>query len=151
MVTACGNGDSQPSEPDYAAAILTQDGFDFSLGAVPAVQTESDGDTVAWAPSPNIVVGGGTAELWFRATANDAQTSFTRDMGDVLLSTIREAPTAWDGGADQMLAPLKKNHSYVVKCLDGFAKFQIRSIDSGVTGWPVVVEYDFSAVSTFDR
>ncbi|MEE8408380.1 MAG: hypothetical protein V3T05_02125 [Myxococcota bacterium] len=150
-ITGCGDDDAKPAEPDYPAAILTQDGFDFSRGAVPAARADSDGDTVAWAPSPSLFASGNDGELWFRAAANDAQTSFIRDMGDALLGSIKEAPTAWDGGAGVALPPLQKDHAYVVKCLDGFAKFKIGSIDSGVAGWPVAVDYDYSAVSTFDR
>ncbi len=151
-ITACGDGDDEkPTEPDYPAAILTQDGFDFSLGGVPAARADSDGDTVAWAPSPNLFASGNDGELWFRASANDAQTSFLRDMGDAALSSIKEAPNVWDGGAGEALPPLQKGHAYVIKCLDGFAKLRVRSIDSGVTGWPVAVDYEYSAVSTFDR
>ena len=131
--------------------ILVHGGVDFSADAVGDAivdpNNNRDGETIGWPPSPNTWYYSLT-EVWFRPTANTDEASFTKDMGAVTLSSVTTVPTTWDGGVDQDLPALQVDHVYVVKCLDGYAKFLVKAIRTD-PDWEADVEYAFTSGNTF--
>ena len=133
----------------YASATLTHMwGFDFSTGTTPESWEDSDGDIIGWAPSPGLRRDS-TTEVWFRTVLSESSTTetFIKDYGAVGLNTILNAPDSWDGGPDITLEALALSHSYVVKCLDGYAKFYVTSINA--PSWEVDVQYLYTSGTTF--
>ncbi len=134
-----------------ATLTLTHAGVDFSAGTAGDMTTgdlaDSDGDMIGWAPSPNNWVGSDT-EVWFRPSLNTTTENFISDMGAVALSSVTTIPTTWDGGPGQDLPALQVGHVYVVKCVDGYAKFLVTA--TRVTpDWEADVEYVYTTGTTF--
>lgn len=135
------------------AATLTHSGFDFSEnngtpppggGDVP----NADGETIGWSPSPTVWTAGDGTSVWWRTRSNDDTTNYTKDFGEVSLDSVTTVPTTWDGTTTASLPPLMVNHVYVVKCLDGYAKFLVKAIRTD-TGWEADVEFVFTSGMTF--
>ena len=143
-------GDLTSTDSTTKEMILVHAGVDFSADAVGDAivdpNNNRDGETIAWPPSPNTWYYSDT-DVWFRPTANTDQASFTKDMGAVTLSSVTTVPTTWDGGVDQDLPALQVDHVYVVKCLDGYAKFLVKAIRTD-PDWEADVEYVFSTGDT---
>jgi len=132
------------------SATLTHQGFDFSLGDIPADEADLDGEIIWWAPSPTVSDLSNTDQLWWRPKENyDDNTNYTKDMGAVSLASVTTVPTEWDAGPDEDLPPLQVNHVYVVKCLDGYAKFLVKSIDNTVMSESIAVDYVYTSGTTF--
>lgn len=133
------------------SATLTHSGFDFSkdvggsadVGDVP----DADGDVVGWSPAPTVWTDEGGNSVWWRSRANNETTNFTKDMGAVSLASVIAVPTTWDGTTDTSLPSLQVGHVYVVKCLDGYAKFLVKAIDA--QAWTVDVDYQYTSGSSF--
>jgi len=142
-----GDQDTQNNTPQYKTTTLKHDGFDFSSDAIPASWEDSDGETVNWAPYPTVNQLSYTDYVWWRTFSNDDNNNYTKDMGAVSMSSVISVPTTWDGGQDQELSPLQVGHVYVVKCLDGYAKFLVKSIDA--VNWTADVEYEYTTGTTF--
>jgi len=126
-------------------------GVDFSTGAVGDPVTgdvaDSDGAIITWTPLPSNRVDSDT-EVWFRPDSNTATENFISDMGAVALSSVTTIPAEWDGGPGQDLPALQVDHVYVVKCLDGYAKFLVTA--TRVTpDWEADVEYVYTSGTTF--
>ena len=142
--------EADPSQPDLALVetVLTHFGFDFSAGISDSIDfTNNDGETIYWMP------GGGTnpsyannsSHIWFR-TDRSTSVNETKDMGIVDLSSVTEAPAAWD--VSPLIPPLLPEHVIVARCRDGYVKFKVLSTDT--TGlWSSRVKYFFSATATF--
>jgi hypothetical protein len=138
---------------DYASVTLKHSGFDFSGGVVPPTWETSDGHTTNWPPTPSInpekAYG---AYVWFEPFANTNTQCFMKDMGTVTLESVTAVPTEWDGGPGVLMEPLAVDHVYVIKCLDGYAKFLVKAIyPQQEQEWAVDVEYAYTAGSTFDN
>ncbi len=134
-----------------ATLTLVHGGVDFSTGTVGDPVTgdvaNSDGNTIGWTPMPNNRVDSNT-EVWFRPSSNTVTENFISDMGAVALSSVTTIPTTWDGGVEQDLPALQVDHVYVVKCLDGYAKFLVKATRT-TPDWEADVEYVFTSGTTF--
>jgi len=132
------------SAQPYPTGVFTHlDGFDFSEGT--GGTDNKDGNVVMWAPWPNNAwVGDGT---WWNPFTNTATENFTKDMGEVELNSVLTVPGTWDGGAGQDLPPFQVGHVYVVKCLDGYAKFKVLTAEAGV----IEAQYWYTSGTTFSR
>lgn len=136
------NSDSSSASLSAVKTTLSHDGFDFSSGTTPSDYTLHDGSTMVWAACeyPDGMEWGDA--LWFHEIQNRIQ-----DMGAVALSNITSAPTSgWDGctGADQ---PLEVGHVYTLKLQDGYAKFEVLSIN--LEEWTAEVNYVYSTDGKF--
>jgi hypothetical protein len=124
-------------------------GFDFSEG----VAQDSDGAVIGWQPGgethPNYNNDGDY--LWWitRSIITGDSTNKTKDMGNVALSSITEAPASWE--VIPNITPLIVGHVYVAKCIDGYVKFEVISVGLSEQNWPVEIKYSFSSTSIFDN
>lgn len=124
----------------YKTAKLTHGGFDFSEDQSNPPYENADGDIVPWSPVTEVQ---GNNELWYRPNYDIDADNSQKDMGAVSLESITGVPSSYD--ADP--APLQKDHCYVVKCLDGYAKFKVLEIPGNTSdfeNWWVKVAYEFS-------
>jgi len=139
-----------PQSSIYTSVTLTHAGFDFSEGTEPANWDTNDGHTTNWPAFPTIhETKSYSTYVWFEPFANTADANYVKDMGAVALSSVMQVPTQWDAGPGLTLEPLLVGHVYVIKCLDGYAKFLVKSIDATEFDWAVEVEYAFTAGTTF--
>lgn len=139
-----------PNATAVKTLTLVHGGVDFSAGVVGTLEAgpeNSDGETIGWPPWPNNWVPSDT-EVWFRPAANTNEANFTKDMGAVSLSSVTAVPATWDGGPGLDLPALQVGRVYVVKCLDGYAKFLVKAIRAE-QDWAVDVEYVFTSGTTF--
>jgi len=143
-------GDLIPTGTTTNEMTLGHYGVDFSTGETGdeiADYSNVDGETIGWPPSPSNWVASDT-EVWYRPAANTSEQNFTKDMGAVTLNAVTAVPSTWDGGPEQDLAALQVGHVYVVKCLDGYAKFLVKAIRYD-PNWEADVEYEFTTGTTF--
>ena len=147
--TAGTNGDGQSTAK---TATLAHWGFDFSEGVSGSEAggdvDNADGETIGWSPWPTVWTDGGGTSVWWRSRENTADTNFTKDMGEVTLASVTTVPTTWDGTTDASLPALQVNHVYVVKCIDGYAKFLVTALRVD-TGWEADVEYEYTSGTSF--
>ena len=128
----------------YPQATISHFGFDFSAGASDTTNWENnDGEVIGWYP------GGGshpdyTMGVWWRNDQGNLANS-QKDYGTADLAGINSAPAEWD----TLINPLLVGHSYVVKCHDGYAKFEVLSLDD--EKWEATVKYYFSSTNSFDE
>ena len=138
------------SDSKVKSAILNHFGFDFSAGVGGSQETgdveNADGEIIGWSPAPTVWTDGDGDSVWWRSRANTSDTNFTKDMGQVSLASVTAVPAAWDGTTDTSLPPLQVNHVYVVKCLDGYAKFLVKEI---LADWQVRVDYQYTSGNSF--
>lgn len=135
---------------NFPEATLTQDGFDFSLGNKGDLNTY-DGLTADWCPggiNPNYP--DDDIYIWWNNGNLNPQYGLnqTKDMGNVGIETVKEAPSAWDPDPD--INPLLKGHTIVAKCFDGYVKFEVISASSS-GNCPAQVKYYFSTTVNFDK
>ena len=137
------------NEPDvsYKIATLSHAGFDFSTGISDTLRWENnDGDVVNWSP----VDPQKRNKLWYRPgfgfTPELPSDNSQKNMGLIPLDSIFNVPAKFDADPD----PLKIGNSYVVKCLDGYAKFKVLELGDN-NNWLAKVEYEFSATEKFDK
>lgn len=154
LAAACGSSGGSDDEPDDGSdtgtsALLTHDGFDFSMGTSGA-PAGYDGETVGWQPD------GGTHTsypnnstwIWWRnSSALGTAVNLTKDMGAVSLDSVKSVPTAWDVAPN--IPPLMAGHVIVASCGDGYVKFRIESVTDGNIDWHAQVKYVWSATNTF--
>ncbi len=134
----------------YKTATLSHAGFDFSAGISDTVKWENnDGDVVNWSP----VDPQKRNKLWYRPgfgiKAELPPNNSQKNMGMFPLDSIFNVPSTFDPDPD----PLAIGNSYVVKCLDGYAKFKVLELGDGNDGgnWWAKVEYEFSSTEKFDK
>ncbi len=154
MMYSCGNyGDTSDlsgygdDSGTFTNATITHEGFDFAKG----VKAPTDGEVVTWCPNdgnnPNYANNSGY--LWWRSAYEidpDNKTIISH-YGEVDLASIKTAPSTWDV-PDQMY-PLINNHCYVIKCLNGYAKFRVIETHPDSEFWEVDIEYAYSTTTTF--
>jgi len=133
-------------------ATLTHSGFDFSEDAGGSPTTgdveNSDGEIIGWSPAPTVWDNGDGNSVWWRSDENTETTNYTKDMGEVTLASVTSVPTEWDGTTDASLPPLQVGHVYVVKCLDGYAKFLVKAVRVD-PAWEADVDYVYTSGSSF--
>ncbi len=144
--------DSNSNSTTPTTATLKHSGFDFSKnnGTVPAEGgdvADADGDIIAWSPEPTLWIGDDTS-VWWRSYANTTDTNYSKDCGEVSLDSVTTIPDSWDGTTDTSLPPLAVGHVYVVKCLDGYAKFLVNEVRT-TPEWEADVEFVFTSGSSF--
>lgn len=146
-----GGGDPAVESPSYESVTLTHAGFDFSTGVVPASFETSDGHTTNWPCMPTVNAEKAYGNyVWFEPFANTSSANFTKDMGAVALNAVTQVPTTWDAGPGLILEPLVVNHVYVIKCLDGYAKFLVKAVyPAPDPPWSVDVDYAYTSGATF--
>jgi len=145
--SSSGNDDNNGSV-EYTTAVLNHFGFDFSENAS-GNETDGDlaievrdGDIIVWPPAPTTSTEDG---LWFRTEVDNAK-NYLKDMGEVALSSVTAIPASWDAEDGGDLPPLQLNHVYVVKCLDGYAKFLVTELtDPNGPIWEAQVKYYFTS------
>ncbi len=130
----------------YKTATLSHYGFDFSAGKVDSIGNGNDGDVVNWSP----VDPQKRNKLWYRPgfgiKAELPPNNSQKNMGMFPLDSIFNVPSTFDPDPD----PLKTGNSYVVKCLDGYAKFKVLELGDNDNWW-AKVEYEFSSTKKFDK
>ena len=141
--------DSDTDEFSYNEATVDHfTGYDFSKG----LAQDSDGAVIGWQPGgethPNYN-NDGDYLWWITRSITGDSTNKTKDMGTVALSSITEAPTSWEISPN--ITPLIVGHVYVAKCIDGYVKFEVISVNPSGPNWPVEVKYYFSSTSMFDN
>jgi len=130
----------------YSTAIITHYGFDFSAGKVDSLGNDNDGDVVNWSPvNPQK-----RNKLWYRPgygiTAQLPPDNSQKNYGIFPLDSILAIPSTFDADPD----PLKIGNSYVVKCLDGYAKFKVLELGDN-NDWWAKVEYEFTSGNKFGK
>ncbi len=138
------------------SATLKHFGFDFSEGTAGSFETgdvpNSDGRTIGWSPEPTVWTMGDGNSVWWHSGANTATTNYSKDFGAVSLDSVTAIPTTWDGTTDASLPPLAVNHVYVVKCIDGYAKFLVKAVRADAAAapvWEADVDYVFTSGDSF--
>jgi hypothetical protein len=149
LITSC-DKDDDPDSGGFIYNTAKVDhflGYDFSEG----IAQDSDGAVIGWQPGSEINPSYNNDDnLWWitRSITGDA-TNKTKDMGTVALSSITSAPTSWEVSPN--ITPLIVGHVYVAKCIDGYVKFEVLSVNRSEQNWPVEVKYYFSSTLTFDN
>lgn len=129
---------------NFTTDTLTHSGYDFSSGNIPSDYNLADGETINWCPdyqNPNPNYINNDQWIWWRTSESS---ELQKDYGNVELNTISSAPDVWDN----VINPLLKDHCYVVKCNDGYAKFKVLSV--GFYDWDVEIKYQFSVSNNFN-
>ena len=131
----------------YKTATLSHYGFDFSAGISDTIGWQNnDGDVVNWSPvNPQK-----RNKLWWRPGSGIAQelpaNNSQKNYRVFPLDSILAIPSTFDANPD----PLKIGNSYVVKCLDGYAKFKVLELGNN-NDWWAKVEYEFTSGNKFGK
>ena len=145
IFSACKKNEDE--ENTYKTTKLTHGGFDFSEDLQEPSYENADGDIVPWSP---VTETQGNNELWYRPNYSINPAASQKDMGAVSLESISDIPSSFDSDP----SPLQKDHCYVVKCLDGYAKFKVLDIPDEVNDyqdWWAKVTYEFSPDGHFEH
>jgi hypothetical protein len=142
--------DKEPDTSNYITATLTHDGFDFSAGVFDAVTWENnDCDLIGWHSGISFVhpsYPSNTTYTWIRNDYADTSSNndcYVKNYGAVDVTTI----TSTAVHNDSLIKPLVVGDVWVVKCRDGFAKFEVLTVDG--VNWESQVQYIFTTASSF--
>ena len=148
FIVGCNESDDVENDSFTTTIVDHFKGFDFSENKA----QDSDGAVIGWQPGgathPNYT-NDGEYLWWITRSITGDTTNKTKDMGVVNLSSITEAPTNWELSPN--ITPLIVGHVYVAKCIDGYVKFKVLSVNLTADNWPVEIEYSFSSTSIFEN
>ena len=126
-------------------------GIDFSEDDTNPVWEKQDGYAVTWSPT-NYVQGEEYGKaIWYSNNAIDPSNTYIyiQSLGNVSLDSVSSVDTtAWHLASDP-LQSLQKDSVYVVKTLDGYAKFKVLSLDFVSEDWNFEAEYQYSSTTNF--
>ncbi len=137
--------------------VLTHYGSDFSAqnssdGTVSDLPTtEADGATISWAPAETTAPADApSGSMWWRSSYYISTNEATiKGYGEVEPGSVTSIPSSWDGTPGATLEPLALNHVYVVRCLDGYAKFKVLELPAVGAAWNVTVEAYYTSGTSF--
>jgi hypothetical protein len=146
LTISCSN--PMGDDNQFPEAMLTHEyGFDFSAGrADTANYQNNDGEIIFWQPG-----GADHAQyarfdyLWWRSYDAPNEPNKSQDMGAVGIGTVKSAPAQWD--ASPTIPALIVGHTIVVKCRDGYAKFEVTATDTA--NFAATVKWFYSTDATF--
>ncbi len=164
-IAGCSGGDTAATPPAGGSSatvlslVIGHDGVDFSAaagggkcdGTTTVGSDVQDGYSIFWAPAGGYVAGedGNSGLIWYNNNVLDTTYYYVEDMGAVSLDSVTTVPGDWPLASDTIPA-LKAGNTYVVKTLDGYAKFNVSSMDGADSCVPVTVNYVSSATVNFD-
>ncbi len=139
------NGCNVEDRALFAIGIIKHSGIDWSDNAsVPGDYANADGETIGWCEIGTQIPG--VTGLWYRSnTAGEEM----YNLGNVDLGSVN----SYDANlvdTDICDSPLIVGDVWVIKCLDGYVKFKITSVDENSVDWEVGVEYEYSTTTDFD-
>lgn len=131
--------DSTSDDKNIKTGTLTHGGFDFSTGTAGSMEGEGasiegitfDGEVINWRPG-----GGDYGNFYWRNDQGDMN-NMQKDMGMMSIEDVTAIPSELND-----IQPLVAGHVYAVKCQDGYAAFEVLSLDT--LNWEADVKYLFT-------
>jgi len=126
-------------------------GVDFSEDDNNATWDKQDGYTVTWSPTTYIEGEEKDKAIWYSNNVLDTTNTYIyiQSLGKVSLDSVTSVDTtAWHLSTEP-LQSLQKDFVYVVKTLDGYAKFKVISLDFVSEEWNFKAEYQYSSTTNF--
>lgn len=129
----------------FVTGVIKHSGIDWSADAsVPADYSNADGETIAWCEIGTQIPG--VTGIWYRSNTTGEE---MYNLGNVDLESVN----SYDARLveiDICDSPLVVGDVWVIKCLDGYVKFKVTSVDENSIDWEVGVEYEYSTTTDFN-
>ena len=129
----------------FVTGVIKHSGIDWSADAsVPADYSNADGETIGWCEIGTQIPG--VTGLWYRSNTTGEE---MYNLGNVDLESVNSYdPSLVE--TDICDSPLVVGDVWVIKCLDGYVKFKVTSVDENSIDWEVGVEYEYSTTTDFN-
>jgi hypothetical protein len=139
------SGCNTKDRSQFLTGTIKHAGIDWSANAsVPSDYSNADGETIGWCEKGTQIPS--VTGLWSRSnTAGEEM----YNLGNIDLESVN----SYDANlvdTDICDSPLAVGDVWVIKCLDGYVKFKVTSVDENSVDWEVGVEYEYSTTTDFD-
>ena len=139
------NGCNTKDRALFSIGVIKHSGIDWSDNAsVPTDYANADGETIGWCEIGTQIPG--VTGIWYRSNTPGEE---MYNLGNVDLESVN----SFDANlvdTDICDSPLAVGDVWVIKCLDGYVKFKITSVDENSVDWEVGVEYEYSTTMDFN-
>ena len=144
------DNDDPGDTSNYTKVTLTHDGFDFSAGIWDSITWENnDCDLVGWhsgIQTTHPSYPSNTTYTWIRNSYADTSSNndcYIKNYGNIDITSVSSISV----NNDSIIDPLLVGDVWVIKCKDGFAKFEVLFVDG--VNWEAQVNYIFTTGNSF--